>query len=78
MIRKHPRTGEVFEPHVFKDGFYRMADPAHGSTKHHAKDQIRVGTLEEVRNLLGKGFSLRMRGKVTRQVNLIKPEEIEL
>jgi hypothetical protein len=69
------RDGERFVPHRFSDGFYRVADPALGSVRHHAANQIKV-TAEEIRGYLEKGFLLRMRGDRGGQVNLIAASEI--
>jgi hypothetical protein len=69
--------GERYLAHCFKDGLYRMADPALGRTKHHAKNQRPV-TFEEIGEYLRKGYLLRMRGDVNKQVNLISPSEIKI
>lgn len=77
IIRKHPETGELFHPHRFRDGLYRVADPALGSKKHHAENQIPISE-QEIAGYLRRGFHLRMRGELSGQVNLIRPEEIEI
>jgi hypothetical protein len=68
--------GERYLPHRFRDGLYRVADPALGRTKHHAGNQIAVRA-DEIEEYLRKGFLLRMRGEVSEQVNLISPAEIK-
>jgi hypothetical protein len=68
--------GERYVAHRFKDGLYRMADPALGRTKHHAEKQLAV-TFEEISGYLRRGYLLRMRGELNKQVNLISPSEIE-
>lgn len=68
--------GERFVAHLFKDGRYRMADPALGRKKHHAENQLAV-TFEEISGYLRRGFLLRMHGEVSKQVNLISPSEIK-
>ncbi|EIG63593.1 hypothetical protein [Bradyrhizobium sp. WSM1253] len=67
--------GERYVAHAFKDGLYRMADPALGRTKHHRENQLPV-TLEEIGGYLSRGYLLRMRGESSKQVNLIAPAEI--
>lgn len=67
--------GERFVPHRFRDGFFRVADPAHGKLKHHAANQIAVRE-DEVSAYLRRGFLLRMRGEKNGQVNLIAAAEI--
>jgi len=78
MKRIDPDTKELFLPHRYRDGSYRVADPRFGRTKHHAKNQIAVATESELLDLLSRGFHLRMRGTVSGQINLIKSSEIEL
>ena len=78
MKRYHSQTGELFLPHQYEDGLYRVADPAHGRVKHHSKHQIAVASMSELIGYVQRGFHVRMRGADTGQVNLIHPEEIEL
>jgi hypothetical protein len=68
--------GERYVAHRFKDGLYRMADPALGRKKHHAENQLAV-TFEEISGYLRRGYLLRMRGELSRQLNLLSPSEIE-
>jgi len=68
--------GERYVAHRFKDGRYRMADPSLGRTKHRAANQLPV-TLEEISGHLSKGYLLRMRGELSKQVNLISATEIK-
>ena len=68
--------GERYVPHRFRDGLYRMADPALGRVKHHAANQIAVRG-HEIEEYLQKGFLLRMRGEVSVQGNLISASEIK-
>lgn len=67
--------GELFRPHRFADGFYRVADPALGRIKHHAAYQISIA-VEDIPNYLMRGYLLRMRGERRGQVNLIAAAEI--
>lgn len=76
MHRIHPKSGEIFLPHRFPDGYFRVADPKLGNTKHHAANQISVTTTKELAAAVSKGFHVRMRGQTTGQVNLVRPEEI--
>lgn len=71
------QDGEHYLPHRFRDGFYRVADPALGRTKHHAANQIAI-LEEEIETFLARGFLLRMRGEVSGQVNLISASDIEV
>lgn len=64
-------------PHRFRDGMYRVADPALGATKHHAANQIAIRE-DEIQNFLDKGFLLRMKGEMSGQVNLIASSEIKV
>lgn len=67
--------GECFFAHRFRDGLFRVADPALGRTKHHSANQISARA-DEVAGYLARGFLLRMRGERTGQVNLISADEI--
>lgn len=67
--------GERFFAHRFRDGLFRVADPALGRTKHHSANQISLRA-DEVAAYLARGFLLRMRGERTGQVNLISADEI--
>ncbi|MBR2120994.1 MAG: hypothetical protein V4458_18020 [Pseudomonadota bacterium] len=67
--------GEIFAPHRYPNGLYRVADPALGEVKHHAKNQLSVRE-DQIESYLQRGFSLRMKGDVGGKVNLIEPSEI--
>lgn len=68
--------GEVFTPHRYPNGLYRVADPALGDVKHHAKNQLSVRE-DQIECYLLRGFSLRMKGNIRGKVNLISPSEIK-
>jgi hypothetical protein len=68
--------GERYVAHLFKDGLYRIADPALGRKKHHAQNQLAV-TLQEIGGYLSRGYLLRMRGELSKQVNLISATEVK-
>jgi hypothetical protein len=70
-------TGEVYTEYRYPDGFFRLGNPACGKKKHHKKNIVAVPTLEEVDDLLARGYSLRMIGRDTQQVNMIAPQNIE-
>ncbi|MEL6522618.1 MAG: hypothetical protein AAFQ66_16750 [Pseudomonadota bacterium] len=78
MERIHPRTGELFTPHRYRDGSFRVADPKFRSTKHHAANQIPVTTLTDLAEMVRQGFHVRMRGEDSGQINLVRPDEIRL
>lgn len=78
-LRGFERTtpdGERYVAHLFKDGRYRVADPALGRKKHHAENQLAV-TLEEISGYLSKGYHLRMHGELSMQVNLISATQVK-
>lgn len=52
-----------------------MADPSLGRIKHHSANQLAV-EVNEILGYLEKGYSLRMRGETSKQVNLIAASEI--
>jgi hypothetical protein len=68
--------GEIFSPHLYPNGLYRVADPALGDVKHHAKNQLSVRE-DQIESYLRRGFSLRMKGNIRGKVNLISPSEIK-
>jgi hypothetical protein len=67
--------GERYVAHRFRDGHYRMANPALGRVKHHSTNQLSVD-INEIAGYLEKGYLLRMRGETSGQVNLIAASEI--
>ena len=69
---------ERYIPDPDASGMYELGDPKRGSEKHHKKNAIFVPTLEMALHLVREyGFSLRMRGEITGQRNLISAAEIE-
>lgn len=76
MKRIHPDTGEVFVPHRYSDGAFKLADPRLGRIQHHSINAIRVSTETEAADYIRRGFSLRMRGRDTNKVNLITAHNI--
>ena len=68
--------GEIFTPHRYPNGLFRVADPALGDVKHHAKNQLSVRE-DQIEAYLQRGFSLRMKGDVLGKVVLIAPSEIK-
>jgi hypothetical protein len=68
--------GEIFSPHRYPNGLYRVADPALGDVKHHAKNQLSVRE-DQIESYLQQGFLLRMKGDVGGKVNLIPSSEIK-
>ena len=59
-------------------GLYELGDPSIGAEAHHKKNAVFTETLEAALHLVRKyGFSLRMRGDLTQQRNLISASEIK-
>jgi hypothetical protein len=67
--------GERYVAHRFRDGLYRVANPALGRVKHHSANQLPVH-INEIGEYLKKGYLLRMRGETSGQVNLISASEV--
>ena len=64
-------------PHPLSE-LYELGDPAVGKEAHHKKNAIFTETEEAALYLVRKyGFSIRMRGNLTNQRNLITAEEIQ-
>ena len=79
-VRRFERVapdGEIFTPHCFRDGLYRVANPALGRTKHHAENQLPV-RFDDIHDYLQRGYFLRMRGNVSKQINLISLSDISV
>ncbi len=68
--------GEIFTPHRYPNGLFRVADPALGDVKHHAKHQLSVRE-DQIESYLQRGFLLRMKGDIGDKVHLISPSEIK-
>lgn len=75
IIERIRSNGERYVPHRYKDGLYRVADPAKGKVKHHSANQIAIRE-EEIVDYLRKGFGLRMKGERSGQSNLIPASNI--
>ncbi|WP_140870263.1 hypothetical protein [Sphingomonas oligophenolica] len=68
--------------HYFPDpddqGMYELGDPKKGAVKHHKVNSIFVGSIEMALYLVREyGFSIRMRGNISGQRNLISADKIE-
>ena len=69
---------ERYLPDPDTRGLYELADPKLGREKHHKKNAIWASTESAALHLVKTyGFSLRMRGYLTGQRNLISASEIE-
>ena len=82
-VRRH-ETGQFVGrlEHYFPDaderGFYELGDPKIGPEKHHKKNAIFTESIEAALHLVRTyGFSIRMRGNLTNQRNLIGAADIE-
>lgn len=78
MKRIHPVTKEVFVPHRYGDGTFRLADPRLGREHHHVRNAIFVKSETEAAGLVKRGYSLRMRGLDTGSINLIVASNIKM
>lgn len=68
--------GEVFSPHLYPNGMYRVANPELGEVKHHAKNQLSARE-DQIEGYLARGFLLRMKGATHGKVNLIAADQIK-
>jgi hypothetical protein len=69
---------ERYLPDSSAEGFFELGDPLVGGEKHHQKNAVFTKTIEAAVHLIrAHGFSLRMRGNLTGQRNLISAQEIE-
>ena len=82
-VRRHedgPFAGRV--EHYFPDaderGLHVFGDPALGGEKHRAKNAFFTDNIQTALHLVRTyGFSIRMRGDLTKQWNLIRRDEIQ-
>jgi hypothetical protein len=74
--RTLPRTRDNEYP-VHSSRGYRLADPAHGGTKHHVENAVYVATLDEAAALVERGYSLWMEAKGKR-ASLIAPQSLRI
>lgn len=70
------RKGGQEEPHLTTRG-YQLADPAHGSAKHHAEHAVYVRDLDAAADLIEKGFSIWMR-QAGKRASLIGPSSVRI
>lgn len=69
---------EHYFPDADGNGMYELGDPSIGIESHHKKNAIFVHSIEMALHLVRtRGFSIRMRGDVTGQRNLISAAQIE-
>jgi hypothetical protein len=78
MKRIHPLTKEVFVPHRYGDGTFRLADPRLGRERHHLKNAVSVRSETEAAGMVRQGYALRMRGMDTGSINLIASANIDM
>ena len=69
---------EIYTPSRDADGLFELGDPRRGKEMHHKKNAIFVQTLDIALHLVREyEFSLRMKGDITGQRNLISAREIQ-
>ena len=73
-LSSRPGTDEA---PVYGPRGYQLADPRHGSTKHHAAHAMFVATLDEAAELVEKGYSLWMTAAGKRP-SLISPRSLRI
>ena len=82
-VRVHDRgkfAGRIehYFPDTADNGLYELGDPKRGKEKHHKKNAMFAQLIEMALHLVRTyGFSIRMRGNLTNQRNLISANEIE-
>ncbi len=60
ITRRNPLTGKMEMPHLYKGGYYKVANPVFGSDMKKDEFELRVRTLEEVVAHCNRGFHVRM------------------
>ena len=75
---EHAGRLEHYFPDSDEQGYYVVADPALGREKHHKKNAIITRSIAVALHLVRNyGFSIRMRGNLTNQWNLISRNQIQ-
>jgi hypothetical protein len=68
---------EIYRPVRNRDGKYVLGDPMAGETKHHKDEQIYEANESKALSLIKNGgCSIRMKGELTGQRNMITPDKI--
>jgi hypothetical protein len=76
MRRIHPVTGEVFVPHRYSDGKFKLVEPGLGRGRNKTENAVLVGSETEAAAYVRRGYALRMRSLSTNVVNLIGAKSI--
>jgi hypothetical protein len=71
-----PRPGGAEEPVRTSRG-YQLADPRHGSQRHHAENAVFARDLDEAAEMIERGFSIWIRG-AGKRASLISPKALRI
>jgi hypothetical protein len=79
ITRRDSATGKLQTPHLYKAGYYKVADPAFGEDKKKKEFEIKVRTLVEVLAFAQRGFHVRMSaGRGEAGPSLITPDNLTI
>lgn len=79
ITRVHPTTGRLERPHIHPGGYYGLGDPQFGGQKKKARFEVRVRTLDEVLELVRRGFHVRMHDGIRKsRPSLISPGSLTI
>lgn len=79
ITRRNPITGKIETPHLYKGGYYKVANPAFGCDKKKDELEIRLRTCAEVVAHYYRGFHVRMSsGPGGGRPSLISPASLNI
>jgi hypothetical protein len=78
ILRVRKDTGEIFILDRNGRGQFEIGDPSFASEKSHPRRRFGVETIEEVIELVGKGYSVRLRGLDSEDFNMISSKDLRI
>lgn len=78
IITSVDNKGVTHYPHVGKDGYFKVANPALGSDKKLAVNQIPVASITELIDYIKRGFHVRMSDYTPDGADLTAPQSINI
>jgi hypothetical protein len=77
IIRTEPRDGIEETPVRNRAGKFVLAHSDHGGKKHHEEAKEFANTLEEVVDMIGRGYHVRM-GRKGKSPSMIAPDSLRI
>jgi hypothetical protein len=77
IIRTEPRDGIEETPVCNRDGKFVLAHDDHGDKKHHKESKDYADTLEQVADMIARGYHVRM-GRKGKSPSMIAPDSLRI